>query len=149
MYICTLYTIPAHSHCHSMGQMEGKTELRDDRLGVKCCEDHVRDSRPTLFAVLVFAVLTICRPENRGKPRKARGKTQFQPNFSLKCGFWYSQIVISQEYNPREQRGKHVHQRSNRLSINDGTQIQTLFGPYPSICHAFIINSLVLSSQNP
>jgi hypothetical protein len=32
--------------------------------------------RPSLFAVLPFAVLTILEPKNREKPRKTREKTQ-------------------------------------------------------------------------
>ena len=69
--------------------------------------------RPSLFSVLVFEVLTICGPENRGKPQIAREKIRFQPNLSLKSGFCYSRIVISQECNPREQRGKPVPTYSN------------------------------------
>ena len=51
---------------------------------------------------LLFAVLTIRRPENREKPRISREKGQLKPNFSLNRGFSYSRIVISQERNSYE-----------------------------------------------
>ena len=45
------------------------------------------DPRCLLFEVLVFAVLTILRPENRGKPQIAMETIQFEPNLSLKVSF--------------------------------------------------------------
>ena len=55
------------------------------------CKVRFYDHRRTLL----FAVLTIRRPENREKPRISREK-------GLNRGFSYSRIVISQERNSYE-----------------------------------------------
>ncbi len=60
---------------------------------------------PSLFAILVFAVLTILGLENKVKPKIMRGPPLFYPHLSLQCGFRYSRIIFLMDVFPANNEG--------------------------------------------
>ncbi len=50
--------------------------------------------RRLLFVVLMFVVLSIGGPDNRGKPQIMTVKHSLSP---IRCCFWLARILISQE----------------------------------------------------